>query len=100
MKCPFCKDNELKSAKKPGYYVCSGCCFSYLEKVNEDPELSLYRYDFNMFRSKEVDPEIVFEIAKRKFGDEKYELVGVKPEIGDYSFLFGQRYYVLLRKHK
>lgn len=53
-----------------------------------------------MFRSKEVDPEIVFEIAKRKFDDEKYELVGVKPEIGDYSFLFGQRYYVLLRKHK
>ncbi len=100
MKCPNCKRSDLIPAKKPGYYSCSSCGFLFIEKVNTEPELSLYKYDIDTFRCKDGEPPAVFQKAKDKFDNGKYEVIGLRLERGDYSLLFGQRYTVLKRRLK
>lgn len=100
MKCPNCKRSELTPAKKPGYYSCSRCGFLYIEKANADPGLSSYKYVIDKFRCKDVEVPTVFQKAKNKFDNGKYEVIGLRLERGDYSLLFGQRYTVLKRHLK
>ena len=97
MKCPFCKHGEIVPTKN-GYYSC-GCGMVFIEAVNEDPELNC-KYIIEFMRSKKIEPPEVFEVAKNKYNSDKYTVVGIKPDRGNYSLLFGQQYIVLKRKNK
>lgn len=69
--------------------------------MNVDPESSLHKYDiYDTFRCKDGEPPAVFQKAKDKFDNGKYEVIGLRLERGDYSLLFGQRYTVLKRRLK
>jgi hypothetical protein len=100
MKCPFCKRVELIPSDGPGYFCCPSCGFLYDEKVNDDLNLNLYKYDIDSLRCKDGNPPLVFQKARDKFNNEKYEVIGLRLERGDYSLLFGQKYTVLKRKLK
>ncbi|MCQ2815502.1 MAG: hypothetical protein MJ227_04480 [Bacilli bacterium] len=98
MKCPNCKRCDLIPAKKPGFYSCPSCGFLFDERVNRDSDSTTSRYDVDTFRCKDGEPPLVFQKARDKFNNDKFEVVGLRLERGDYSLLFGQRYTVLKRR--
>ena len=100
MKCPICEDVDLAPATKPGYFCCPRCRAIYLEKVKDDPNLALYKYDIEIMRCRNPEPSAVFEKAKGKFDHGKREVIGIRLDRGNYSLLFGQNYFVITRKKR
>ncbi len=100
MKCPYCKAGELKPAKKPGYCCCHRCGFLYTDNVQDDPDLTKYKYDVASIRSKDGEPSAVFQKARGKFNDGKWKVVGNWLVKGNFSLLFGQKFLILKRRAK
>ena len=99
MKCPFCHRGEIRKSQAQGFNNCPHCGFVFTDSVNEDPE-GKDKYDIEVFRSKITEPRQVFMKATEKYNKNGYVVIGVRPDRGNYSLLFGQSYTVLKRKAK
>lgn len=101
MKCPFCNSNRVFPSKVQGYYHCSSCGAIIRKAIEDDPELTLYKYKTHSIRTKDPDVENLFEKCDSKFGDEKTEVIAtVMDRYTDYSLLFGQLFFAVTRKKK
>ena len=98
MKCPFCEVGEIIASKKEGYYCCSSCDAIYLNKVLDVVNTGKIRYRIETIRSKNYEPPAVIQKAQSKFDDNRFEVVGAVLDRGNSSLLFGQAYFVVLRK--
>lgn len=101
MKCPICKNENLDSSKKKGYYFCPGCRAYILTTIDDDPELNLHKYKGEMFNCRALDVDKAFAKAKAKFDNSKFEVVAVIPSrTGKKSLLFGYPFICMKRKRK
>lgn len=69
--------------------------------IEDDSELTLYKYKTHSIRTKDPDVENLFEKCDLKFGDKKTEVIAtIMDRYTNYSLLFGQSFFVVTRKKK
>ncbi len=91
-RCPQC-GKELKEGQK-------SCCGFTFDPNSSDRDGAIYKTKIECMRSRKVDPEIVFAKARDKFENEKWKVVGARPDVNDQSLLFGTMFYILLAREK
>lgn len=101
MNCPFCHSDHVAPSKVQGFYYCQKCRAIIRDTIKDDPSLDLYDYKIRTIRTKDPDVGNLFRKCDSKFDDGIYRVIAtIMDRNTDYSLLFGQSFFVVIRKKK